>query len=455
MSALKYVGKPVTVDPDLVYRDYVSIVKNADLTEEAIDQAINNGLSSYASLSYVSSQDALNATQAYVDAGDNLRLKLAQKNVANGIAALDATGKVNPGLIDVPSTQKFVRGPWSPATYNGNVTGITTEADLFTCGVTDPGYPYKIVVFGAIEGRSDLAGQWPIINVRVGSTSGEIIARGLGGLDSYDAPIGTTSTDFFERVTTGSPNLGIDWSTALIGGNPGSGTYLCDGHNAVATALDGNPSWFRARRIAAADAITPTDHQEMTQVFSTVSQVGNTNVFNDFYLRMNSTASQYVRCQLHNGLSRWFINNGGGEAGPYNQVGAPASMAVNDSMKAIAGADGITKKFTLSWNGVVINSWNDGTSGVTLAGPSNRGWAIGAGNFGGGLAPGKIDSVSIGDGLTTPSMNSIRIVPLNLHAQTVKTGVATLYVRLVRSGGASTVQASNFSPKFWAMAVPA
>ena len=153
MAGLQYVGKTVGANPDLVYKDYVGLVKNADLTIAEIDNVINTGLAGYATIGYVDTRDALNATKAYVDAGDALRLHAAQKTIANGVCPLDATGRVPPIRIDAPLTQKWVRGPWTPPAYHAAPVSVATaETTLYTCPVTDPGYPYKLVVFGMLDG---------------------------------------------------------------------------------------------------------------------------------------------------------------------------------------------------------------------------------------------------------------------------------------------------------------
>ncbi|UTQ78017.1 hypothetical protein [Mycolicibacterium phage Kashi_SSH1] len=113
MGTLKYVGRPVADDPDLAYRGYVSSVKAADLSTEAIDQTINNGLNTYASKVSVDDGDSLLATPQYVTDGDDTRLRLAQRGAPNGIAPLDAMGRIPASFIDAPTTQRWTRGPWA------------------------------------------------------------------------------------------------------------------------------------------------------------------------------------------------------------------------------------------------------------------------------------------------------------------------------------------------------
>jgi hypothetical protein len=118
---------------------------------EEINAHIATGLAAYATKEYVDTRDALNATNADMVNGDNLRLQLASKNVANGIVGLGADGRFNPGLSSVEHTQKVPNGPWTPVSYGSPVVTTTTET-LFTMDVTDPGHDYKIIVGGTIDG---------------------------------------------------------------------------------------------------------------------------------------------------------------------------------------------------------------------------------------------------------------------------------------------------------------
>ena len=457
---MKYVGATVAVDPDVAYKSYVDNLKNSDLDTSTIDSLIDSGLSSYATVSYVDTQDALNVTQSYVDTQDNLRIKTATKDVANGVAALDASGKVDQNRLNVASTQKFWRGPWTPAAYNSALTGITTETDLYSVPVTDPGFTYKLVVFGMAEGRSDLAGQWPQINVRVGSTSGTIIARGVGSDETIEVPTGLNVSDNFERVNT--TDLGSNWSTPYTFGDSGSGAKIdtADGHNAM---LDWTPffanAWLR-HKWAGTGAITGVDNQAIEIT------VGDNNFDNssyvDIYARITSDWSNWVRCALGNNSSLIYWRVGGTEYGPSGGIGAPFfGASPGDKLKFIMGTTGNAQSCTFQQNGSDVYTRNltlDAASSgwpAPVVGSTHRGWGFGMHVPASGVLPFKVDNIQLTDGFTSPNLNTIRIVPLSLDAQASRTGATTVYVRLLRSGGSSTVQATNYSPKIFVLAVPA
>lgn len=458
---MRYVGAPVSVSADVTYQSYVESVKDADLDTATIDAQIDAALASYATTSYVDTQDALLVPTTYVDAQDNLRIKTASKGIANGVAALDATGRISPNNINVASTQKYFRGPWTPATYNAAaLTGVTAEADLYSVPVTDPGYSYKLVVFGIAEGRSDLAGQWPQINVRVGSTAGTIIAQGVGDAATVDVPTGLTVVDNFERVS--NTGLGSGWSTAYTFGDSGSGAKIdtADGHNAM---LDWTPFFANAvqrHKWAGTGALTGVDNQSIEITVGDTNFGSNASV--EIIGRITSDWSNWVRCNLGNSSCAFYWRVNGTEYGPVAGIGAPGfPCSLGDKLKFNIGSTGNPQLCVLQKNGVTVASGDLSSFAASAGQPapvfgsSHRGWGFGMTVLATGQLPFKVDNIQLTDGLTSPNLNTIRIVPLGLDTQTPRTGATTLYVRLLRSGGASTVQATAYSPRIFVMAVPA
>ena len=185
MSSLKYIGKAIDVAAALSTKSYVDSVQATSLSQAAVDTSVNSQFASYAVKTYVDSQDALNALTSYVDSQDNLRLKLAQKNVANGVPGLDANGKVLASKLNVAVTQRNNRMFWSPSSYPGsNIDVFSGTTVLYTCAVSDPGYSYKMLCFASHEVHSADISTYPIVEVRVGSSGGQLIAQGWGPADA-------------------------------------------------------------------------------------------------------------------------------------------------------------------------------------------------------------------------------------------------------------------------------
>lgn len=472
---LQNLGAPVSDNADLVYEDYIDVVKAADLTTGEIDTRINSGLSGYATDSYVDAQDALNANQAYVDAGDATRVRLTQKDVNNGVPGLDTTGRVSINRINLPTTQKYNAGPWSPPSYPG-ATALTTEVTLTTCPITDPGFPYKVIVHGQIDSRISVASEYPVITVRQGSTAGPVVASGAGVADIYQA----LGYDTFNRTTSYAQGLGSpDWTQ---GATPGfsdatDGAISCNGADAYwnITTVGQVSKMILARRTNPLDAITLTDYQMIWITLGSIgyepgfgAETGQTCVFG----RINSAGTQFVRAGINapgTAENQVFLaySTGSGEI-PAGSVFFGA-FGVGDQLGLECGTiDGsnpyaysVYKKDT---GGTIqgLLGVND-TSHNTLVGPSNRGWGFGLyaasrNPSGGGQPPRRPMSITearIEPTLVTPPSAPVRIVSTDIALQSAITGATTLYVRAARSGSAATVNTSAFMPKLHVMVVPA
>lgn len=474
---LQYVGVGVSDVHDLTYRDYVEVVKSADLTTGAIDTLINNGLASYVDTSYVDTQDALNATQAYVDAGDAGRLKLANKNIAGGIAGLDSTSHVAPNLINVPLAQTWHRGPWVPSAYHASPVVLSSaETTVFSCPITDPGYPYRLLVFGEVDMQTSVVGEAPILRTRVGNaTTGAIIATGEGLMDSYASGI---NSDDFER--TSPVDLGPDWTQmprAANGTADTSGLGLTDGW--IATPGGHDAAWVHsvgfsqpdkriiARRTKIADAVTPDDIQVITMTlgsdYAQDAQFGLGLIpSKDIYGRMSSDCSSYSRMQIGQDHIGFYYNSGSGDVWDGSDNPLFSAQAINP---------GTQFKLTLGqtadptyWKGEMFfgGTWStirEGHSVGTSIGASNRGWGFGMtvkSRSTGALPPFQPQSIAKME-LASPSLmvNSAPVRLISTPDQSAITGATTLYIRALRSGSAATIVASTYQPRLYVMAVPA
>jgi hypothetical protein len=211
MAQLQYVGAAQAATADLVTKGYVSSLTAGAMSQASVDSLINSGLSGRITKSYVDTQDALNATSAFIDAGDAAKLHLSQIGVNNGIAGLDKAGRVEVSRVPVASTQRWPAPFISPASYNGSsVSATTTETQIFTVSVADPGSAYKLLVTGLVDASVATDGQYPIVNVRQGSTTGPIVASGRGLAETYTGsphgpvPILPTPMDLYPLILGGT-----------------------------------------------------------------------------------------------------------------------------------------------------------------------------------------------------------------------------------------------------------
>lgn len=457
MGTLNYVGADVSDVDDVSYKDYVDIVKSADPSDAHIDSVIATQLFPYATKSYVDSHDSLLATRAYIDAQDNLRLKLADKGVVNGIVGLDAAARVNQNLIDAPLTQSFLRGPWSPAAYQGaNIDGIgTTEATVHTCGVTDPGYAYKLVVFGSYEVTTDTAGDLPTVLVRQGSNTGPIVAQGHGSTEEFYG----YGIDEFER--TNATDLGADWSITYVFSDPNTGVLATpDGHNASWTATHGTdgPNYARVRRINATDGVPSGDYLHIQFTVNTVNSARLGGVIDMIgrWLPGTSDTDKYVAFRFINGEVQCLYGNPGDSSA--SQLGSNVTCALTagstyDCFWGVFGTSTV-RRFQVFKNGIMNLNVLD-SSNATPLGSTNRRWGFGVGADT-NVAPATLSNIRMFDPATsTPTpLSQAVIVPVNIGSLSPLTGATTLYVQLVGSAATGKVTATTFMPDLYVQAVP-
>lgn len=448
MTGLRYVGAPVADDLDVVYQDYVTLLKEEDLTTEQIDAAIESGLGSYVTRSYVDQQDGLLVPATYVNNQDDLRVKLASKDVPNGVAALDATGKISPNRINAANSQRYLKGPYAPGAYMGAVDNITTST-LFTLGVADPGYPYRLLVFGEIDGHSNNDAEHLAVIVTVGGVNGTPIAVGRGAQDAQENAL---AGDTFDRAN--SSNLGGGWEQIYT--NPGNGTYGISSNVAAWSDSGNQNNAMAARRIDPTSAKTASDLQ---RVLCELGSAGETNsnggkTYLRHYMRVNDASTQYV-CWEHTEDDLALIYNAGAGEVQLGTKVSSANMGAGTTAVSFAGNVAAEKrKFYFYKNGTLIHQVED-VSGVTPMGPSNRGWGFGVRavtrNFGQGT-PASLRSIYISD--AAPNHAQISVLPFNL-THTPITGATTLYVQASRSGTVALGSVRPYRPRLHVMAVPA
>ena len=158
-----------------------------------------------ATQTYVTAEKALKATKAYVDGtgvanpngGDAGRLKLSQLGLSGGVAGLTAGGRMEVSRIVYPtSVQRYPKPFVTPISYFSAATNITTETQIFSCPVADPGFTYKLLVMGMVDAGTSVAGSYSVIRARLGNQWGTVLAQGYGLAETYRGGIslGTFTT---------------------------------------------------------------------------------------------------------------------------------------------------------------------------------------------------------------------------------------------------------------------
>lgn len=463
MPALDYKGPPPVASTDLVTYDYVASLLPSGLSTTAVNDRINTNLAGKVLRSYVDTQDLLNATQAYVDVGDATRLKLTDKDVVNGVLSLGPSGRAAPSRFDVASTQRWNAGLWTPSAYNASaLSAVAAESTVYPMSVTDPGFTYKIVVFGIVDASTGADSGYPIVTVRDGSTAGTVIAEGRGAADSYLYSTGMSGGDDFER--TDASYIGNTlWAPQYSQGNTSRGyDSIPNGHEVQWNDTGGQSAYVLHRRINAADALTQTDDQLVTLTQGSIVSETTLNFDPDdastmLICRMSTDFNNMVYVGLtsvtggHQAI--WGYRKNGTFSAPGVQSGI--SQAANDGWALNA----VGRVYTLYKNGTQVSQWND-SSNVTNVGSSFRGWGFGhqaaSRAFSSGqTTPSSVADIRIQDNPTLTATAPCNVLPINYASQSPRTGASTLFVRVNRSASPATVGVSTFFPKLVAFAVPA
>lgn len=430
----------------------------SNISQARVDELIAEGLSLFALKSYVDAQDAQNATEEYIDDQDALRLGLNKVNVNNGVPGLDSTGKVDRARVNIPSTQEYPMAFWSPSAYNAGTVTATSESTVYTMTVTDPGFPYRLMVTGTVDVFTNTNGEHPIIRVREDSTTGTIVAMAKGGAESYNHSTATIVPYFgaipsvppaFDAVGQGFTGYGVAPSKYYGGVTSFSATHVCAANSYLivdATALGGH-------------TVTGVNYRGNPMTLLSSVALNNNPASGSLY-RFGMKVDTAGTGQVTGGLTAnaWLSL----QSISYTNVqGVGASL----STYGFGTNDHISQSGTCGPGQMILQSFGADGCHAPL-------WVASGGtervSMGHATGSDYIDLLSVSESSvpTTFRMdasyiaNSAGISTLILgfsgsFPQAAKTGATTLYVTMARSGNSSTVSASNIEPNLSVMAIPA
>lgn len=136
MSGLNYVGAPPATSPDIVNKLAVSAqiaitTPNQASVQGQIDVLTSGGSPTYATKSYVDTQDATFQPISYYQSQDALNVPTTSRGVASGVASLDGTTKVPIAQIPVLGAG-YLRGPYGTTAQPGAGTGAFPQSTAST-----------------------------------------------------------------------------------------------------------------------------------------------------------------------------------------------------------------------------------------------------------------------------------------------------------------------------------
>lgn len=395
MANLNYMGAASAGASDLITTAYINALTAANLSQATVDSMVNSGLSPYVLKSYVDTQDALNATKAFIDAGDATRLHLSQIGVNSGVAGLDSGGRVEVSrLTGIGASQRWPKPFVSPAAYQAAAVtaNSTTEVQLYTVAVADPGYTYRLLITGTVDASGDTDGQYPVVRVRQGSATGQLVAQGRGLAESYSPGLMTTYTAAGTATYTKPGGYTTFDIIALGAGGPSTSASTSGGAGKVGYS------------IGVANASVPA-------TLAVVTGAGGTT---------GAGAASTV-----SGSGFTTLTGAGGAANTAGTVGAsPGASTINGNFYQ-GGATSTG----------VANAPGGG------AGPNNAG------------APGAVWIFAYNTAIVPNG--PVNVVPYPLNLQTPITGATTLYVLVARSGAQGAVTVSTARPDLYALPIPA
>ena len=456
ISALGYDG-PAPNPTDITDQKYVNSLLSQNISQGEVSNLITDGLSLFAKKEYVDAQDAQNATQAYIDAGDALRLGLNKVNVNNGVPGLDSKGKVQRARVNIPSTQKYPMAYWSPTTYNAGTVSATSETTLYTMTVADPGFPYRLMVTGTVDTTISIDGEWPVIRVREDSASGTIVAVGRGSPEAYDHSTAIIVPYFggvpsvpplFDAVGAGFTGYGVAPSKYYGGINTFSCYHVCAANSYLivdATALGGHVmSWctYRGNAMTLLATVPLNNNPSAGSLYRYGMRVDTAG---DGYVQGALSANAWLSAQSISYLHVQDIGPSITSYGFGTNTHFSQSVSVGPGQLALQsfGADGSTPKWTAS-GGIERVSMGYLTGGDCIDELSVSESGVST-TF-------RVDATNIANcaGISTTLVGVSGSYP-----QDSKTGPTTLYITLARSGEHATATATNIEPNLSVMAIPA
>jgi len=464
---LWYVGAGPNSPNDITTNDYTKSLVSRNLSQTVVDNTIRDAFLPYGLMSYLKEKrDSTNdsiaiATQSLVDTGNNNKILLstivdptsklptarlgdattqalrydsavAASQSAYTPVILDSTGKVPKSRIAVSSTQRWLHGYWSPSSYAAPGS-FTTETNLCSIPV-NPSLTgnYRVIVTGSVSAKSGADGQYPIIQVRVGSSAltGTIIAKGYGVAENHKGG----KLDMVLVAGTGSYSI-PSWCNKIdvvaIGGGGGG----LNGRNLLNNGGGGGAGSWQNTTLTRGTTL-PTSTTTLTYTVGAGAANQNHQVFSPNYTDGSATTCT--------GTGMTSVSAAGGETGKNQGKTMQGDGAANNTyggLTYVGSADAGDNSSSPSVPGNSPGGGGQGGKGQLFSGDSGSSGASGAIFFYAYLT----DDVNYGQ---------ITVGPHSSSAATTFTGANTVWVNVL-SSGSSAITTSSLNPQISVMVVPA
>lgn len=156
MSNLKYVGRTPDGDSSILPKSYVDTTyATLKVDNVYVDSQIVVYTPAMVTPAYVDAEDALRAHKTDVDTADLNYVATTQRAVANGVASIGSDGYIPSAQLPTVISDRV------PVFVNGSITMVaphtcthttTKEFQAGSMTISDPGYPYRPLVFAVFQG---------------------------------------------------------------------------------------------------------------------------------------------------------------------------------------------------------------------------------------------------------------------------------------------------------------
>lgn len=184
MSSLSYVGAAPQDSPDIVNRrQATTIINSAPVNRTGVSSQIHTtATTTYASKTYIDTQDATFALPSYYQSRDDLNVPNTAKGQANGVASLDSSGKIPLAQMPVLGAG-YLLGPYGTTTAPVQRVAGQSPLDIVHFNIGVHGYHFQPLVFATVLATPTSGGR-TVIEARISDgqapyVSQTLVARGI------------------------------------------------------------------------------------------------------------------------------------------------------------------------------------------------------------------------------------------------------------------------------------
>lgn len=198
MAGLFYVGGTPTGVSDITNRLAMNNrIAGAPVSSASVQAQLNNlvggGNPTYATKTYVDTQDALYQAPSYYVARDGLNVPLTSINVPSGVAGLNSSSKMSLSQIPVVGAG-YIKGPYGFTSVTSAST-TTTPVRIADWNIGQANLQFRVMVF--LSAFVKAVGGHPVIEIRIADST---LAPAYGSMTLVAQSAGRSLYDDFHAL---------------------------------------------------------------------------------------------------------------------------------------------------------------------------------------------------------------------------------------------------------------